>query len=137
VNFDATQGRFAIFSAKGRPNPVRKGGVDSSESIDLSMILENGDHTTASGAKSTSPSAGHVTFDILANGDISIVGQNIVKSADTTNKGIDELHKEAEIKMEDASVAVEKVQTVARSLDISGDLDIWVSWMSLWSERSP
>ena len=136
MNFDATQGRFAIFSAKERPNPVRKGGINSSESIDLSMILENRDQPNGSGAKSITPSAGHVTFDILANGDISIIGQNIIKSADSTNKDSDELRKESEIKLEDASVPIEKVQTMARSLDISGDLDIWVSWMSSWSERS-
>ena len=137
VNFDATQGRFAIFFEKGRPNAIHSNGVDSNESIDLSILLENGDKSNARDTKPILPSYGHVTFDIMANGDISIVGQNVVKPLDSTNKGVDnpqqESEKEGDIKMEDAGVSLEKLQTVFRSLDISGDLDIWISWMSTWS----
>jgi hypothetical protein len=108
--------------------------------VDLSTILENGDEHTPFGAKAISPSSGHVTFDILANGEISIVGQNIVKAVDAINRGTDNPHhesqREVDIKMEDATLALEKLHTLARSLDISGDLDMWIAWMSLWPARS-
>jgi hypothetical protein len=125
VNFDATQSRFAVFFENG------PGEGSLTNEIKLSDILSNGEESSP---KHTLCSSGNVTFDVLANGDISIIGQNVIpaldpvkKESETSPKGPQKQDTE---NMRADEVAVERLQRISKSLDITGDLDVWISWMS-------
>jgi hypothetical protein len=125
VNFDATQSRFAVFFESG------PGEGSLTNGIKLSDILSNGEKSSP---KHTLSSSGNVAFDVLANGDISIIGQNVISTLGTVKKESETSPKEPQKQdtenMRADEVAVERLQRISKSLDITGDLNVWISWMS-------
>jgi hypothetical protein len=125
VNFDATQSRFAVFFEQGAEDRSQTNGIS------ISSILTDGESISST---PTPSSSGNVTFDILANGDISVVGQNIVPSLDFVKKESEtspkEPKKQESENMQVDEAAVERLQMVSKSLDIAGDLNVWIVWMS-------
>lgn len=119
VNFDATHGRFAItFSKIADTKSVINGfgGVAR-----LAQVVENGDAAFSAGKEKPSR---QITFDVLPNGDISVVGQDII-DLDTSEKASE---GSKDVTMEDGNVP-EKLQTFGKVLDITGDIDMFVSWI--------
>ncbi|KAF2238163.1 hypothetical protein EV356DRAFT_508827 [Viridothelium virens] len=62
-----------------------------------------------------------VTFELLANAEINIIAQNLV--SEPAEALSDEQSQDAE------SRRMRQVQGIARALELSGDIGLWVEWM--------
>jgi hypothetical protein len=117
--FDVATGRFTTIYKKNPSFGVTANGISKSKPV----------HGIVDESADVAPSH-EVTFDIGLNGDIAIASQDLFDSS-RQSEGKDTTA--GDIKMEEDSSSQEKMKTIAKSLDITGDLDIWISWLSEWA----
>jgi hypothetical protein len=130
VNFDVTQSRFAIFFAHGLTIEETNGSNGNDANVSDSLLAD-GEHQLAVDNRETLKPSRQVTFDILANGEVSIAGQNVVKTEIIKEKESlgETLQDHSKAKSEHVSLSLAKLQTLVRSLEITTDIDVWVSWL--------
>jgi hypothetical protein len=125
VKFDANLCRFGIFFPR-KPSASLNGHTKQHELSLLELLESEGEgprDSTSTGSKPVQSNGAwnpsrQVSFDVLLNGDISISNENVflAEIAPSPN-GVDDDKR------------LEFSRKLARSLDIAGDLDIWVEWI--------
>jgi hypothetical protein len=120
VNFDVAHGRFAITFSKFDKMKAVTNGVG--RVVRLAQAVQNEDAVSSAGKELPTR---QITFDVLQNGDINIVGQDIIE-LDMPEKS-SELNK-SDVIMEDGNSS-EKLKVFGKVLDITGDIDMFVSWI--------
>jgi hypothetical protein len=116
--FDVATGRFTTTYKKNPSPEIATNGISKSKLL----------HGIIDDSIAEATPSNEITFEVGVNGDIVIIDQDLINLSQPNGKDT-----AGDIKMEDSS-AQEKLNTIAKSLDITGDLDIWISWLSDWAQ---
>jgi hypothetical protein len=138
IQFDPNQGRFSIYFS-----PISRYLIENDQSKRTLEDLRNLLGIPAQKAKEESKSAidkpHHIIFDIVTNGEIAIMSQNIVKQSQASGRnGEPSPQKDVEIKFEQRkpeNARLDSLRAVTQALDILGDISLFVSWIEQWSDK--
>jgi hypothetical protein len=124
VKFDANSCRFGIFFPRKSPS-ILNGQIEHPELSLLELLESEGEGPQDSapvGSKSAQSNGAwnpsrQVSFDVLLNGNINISNESVFNTEIAPSQN----------GLEDKKL--EFSRKLSRSLDIAGDLDIWVEWI--------